>query len=237
VSGNCTVPEALFTKNVTSTACNAPVRDRAQKHTTIVSALVGLSTAAVGIRFGYRLFVAKATPGIDDWFILATFLCVIASHIVTEAGTVPNGLGKDLYTLSPQQITNFLYYFWFMAWIYFLMIVMTKLAIQFFFLRIFPSQLAQRMLWTTIGFTVLWGVAFVAGCLGQCTPVSFNWTKWDGLHQGRCIDITAFTWTHAVLSIMIDCWMLALPLWQIKGLQMSLKKKVGVALMFFVGTL
>jgi hypothetical protein len=237
VSGNCTTTEALFTKNITSVGCDAPIRDRVNKHTVIVSVLVGICTVAVSVRLGYRLLVAKSSLGHDDWCITAAFLCSIASHIVTETGTVSNGLGKDIWKLSSRQITDFLYYFWIMAWIYFLEIVITKLSIQFFFLRIFPSQLAQRLLWATIAFTTLWGAAFFAGCLGQCAPVSYNWTKWDGLHEGKCINITAFTWTHAVTSITIDIWMLALPIWQIKDLQMSLKKKIGVGLMFFVGTL
>jgi hypothetical protein len=156
--------------------------------------------------------------------------------IVEMLGTVPNGLGKDIWTLSPTQITHFLYYFWVLAWIYFLEVVLTKLSIQFFFLRVFPSQLAQRLLWGTVIFTALWGIAFVTTCWGQCRPISYVWTNWDGLHEGKCIHVAAFTWTHAVINICIDIWMLAVPLWQISSLQMSLKKKIGVGLMFFVGT-
>ena len=199
--------------------------------------MFALCTVAIIVRFCYRLFVANAKFAPDDWLILGGWIGAAVSMGVTEGGTIPNGLGKDIYTLTPKQITDFLFYFWVMAWIYFFQTTLIKLSIQFFFLRIFPSQLAQRTLWATIIFTTLWGTAFVAGALGQCTPVSFNWTRWDRLHEGQCINITTFTWTHAVFSILIDLWMLALPLWQIKDLQMSLKKKIGVALMFFVGTL
>jgi hypothetical protein len=196
-----------------------------------VSTLVGLTGIALITRFGYRIFVAKLDLGLDDWFILAATLCIIPSHIVTEAGTVPNGLGKDLWTLTPSQITSFGYYFWIMAWIYFLEIALTKLSMLFFYLRIFPSQSAQRVLWATVAFTTAYGIAFVTTCLFQCWPVSYNWTKWDRQHQGQCININAFTWSHAVMSICLDFWMLAVPLWQIKSLQMNLKKKIGVGLM------
>jgi hypothetical protein len=236
ISSNCTIPEALFSKNVTDSACGAPIRDRGRKHSIIISTLVGIAWAVLLIRFSYRAFVAKFRFGLDDLFILAVGLCVIASEVVEMLGTIPNGLGKDLWTLSPDQITDFLYYFWILAWLYFLEIVLTKLSIQFFFLRIFTSELSQRMLWGTIVFTALWGAASVAAVLGQCIPASFNWTKWDGLHEGHCVSISGLTWSHAVISIVIDLWMLALPLWQIRSLNLSLKKKIGVGLMFFVGT-
>jgi hypothetical protein len=180
--------------------------------------------------------VAKFRFGLDDLFILAVGLCVIASEVVEMRGTIPNGLGKDLWTLIPKQTTDFLYYFWILAWLYFLEVVLTKLSIQFFFLRIFTARHAQRMLWGTIIITAFWGAASFAAVLGQCIPASFNWTRWDGLHEGRCVSISGLTWSHAVIGIVIDLWMLALPIWQIKSLNLSLKKKIGVGLMFFVGT-
>lgn len=39
------------------------------------------------------------------------------------------------------------------------------------------------------------------------------------------------------MSIALDLWILAIPLWQLRSLKMHWKKKVGVALMFCVGTL
>lgn len=39
------------------------------------------------------------------------------------------------------------------------------------------------------------------------------------------------------MSIALDVWMLAIPLWQLRGLKLHWKKKIGVAAMFIVGTL
>jgi hypothetical protein len=50
------------------------------------------------------------------------------------------------------------------------------------------------------------------------------------------VDINAITNTHAALSIILDVWILGIPLFQLRGLQMHWKRKIGVGLMFCVGT-
>lgn len=238
VGASCTMSEALFTKNVTSTACGAPVRNRAPTHTVLVGILVGLAASAVVVRFGYRIFVSDLDLGLDDWFILATLGCIACSEAITEAGTVPNGLGRDLYTLRPEQITRFLYYFYHMAWLYFLEVPLMKLSMLFFFLRIFPQKNTRRVIYGTIAFTVAWGAAYVITSIFQCSPVNYYWLRGTDQHEGTCnVNSDPFTWSQAVLNIVLDVWMLCIPLHQIKNLQMNRRKKIGVASMFVVGTL
>lgn len=106
VTLNCTIPDALVVKNVSSTACGVPVRDEGT-HYNIVSVTLGaISGAVIILRLGFKLFIAKTGLGLDDWFILATILIGVPSSVITSEGLVPNGLGRDIWTLKPQQITN-----------------------------------------------------------------------------------------------------------------------------------
>lgn len=106
VKSNCTIPDALVVKNVSSTACGVPVRDGGT-HYNIVSVTLGvISGATILMRLGFKIFVAKTGLGLDDWFILATILVGVPSSVITSEGLVPNGLGRDIWTLKPQQITN-----------------------------------------------------------------------------------------------------------------------------------
>lgn len=93
------------------------------------------------------------------------------------------------------------------------------------------------MLWATFVVTAMWSVAFLLWTIFQCQPVNFYWKEWEQIHKGHCSDPNALTWSHAAIGIVIDIWMLAIPLWQIRSLQLHWKKKVGVAVMFCVGTL
>jgi hypothetical protein len=56
-------------------------------------------------------------------------------------------------------------------------------------------------------------------------------------HEGSCLNINAIAWANAIISILLDVWMLAIPLWQLKGLQLDWKKKLGVGMMFSVAAL
>ncbi|KAG8161106.1 hypothetical protein KVR01_009370 [Diaporthe batatas] len=65
--------------------------------------------------------------------------------------------------------------------------------------------------------------------------MSYFWDMWDGEHVGRCINIYAMAWAHAIINIALDVWMLALPASQVWGLKMPLRRKLGVMVMFGLG--
>lgn len=111
------------------------------------------------------------------------------------------------------------------------------MSLLLFYLRIFPSQTMRCLLVGTIVFDVVFGVSFVIASVVQCIPLDYFWNMWDGEHQGHCININALGWANAIISIVLDFWMLALPLSQLRLLRLHWKKKVAVAFMFMVGTL
>jgi len=73
--------------------------------------------------------------------------------------------------------------------------------------------------------------------LTQCQPISFYWKGWDQLHKGHCIGINSLAWAIAAVGIILDFWMLGIPISQLIHLQMKWKRKLAVASMFGVGTL
>ncbi|POS77342.1 CFEM domain-containing protein [Diaporthe helianthi] len=153
----------------------------------------------------------------DDWAILVALCLGVPGTIVLCERSVPNGSGKDL-------------------WTYFLDLAALKLSLLLFYLRMFTSTTMNRLLWATVVFDVIYGIVFALVALLQCRPISYFWLNWDREHQGTCINTNAVGWANAGISIAMDFWMLALPLSQLKGLRLHWRKKIGVALMFFVGT-
>lgn len=173
---------------------------------------------------------------LDDWTILATVLVGTALTAVTIGGTIKHGIGHDLWVLQHDQITTMLFYFEIIAVLYFTTLTLLKLSILFFYIKVFTTPGAQRLLWATAVFTGVWGIVYVIVAIFQCQPISYFWTHWDGLHEGRCLNINAITSSNAGISIVLDIWSLGIPLWQLRRLQLHWKKKIGVALMFVVGT-
>jgi hypothetical protein len=226
----------LVAKNLTETACDAPVRDKGRLYNNISNAFGCISGGIVALRLASKYFI-HSEFGLDDYFIAFTLAAGIPSSVLTVHGLTSNGLGRDIWTVSFEQITNFIHVFYIMEILYFLQVALLKLSLLFFYLRIFPGTKICKLIWGTIAFDVLFGAVFVFVSIFQCRPVSLYWKNWDGEHQGKCFDVNAIGWANAVISILLDGWMLALPISQIVGLKLHWKKKIGVALMFIVGTL
>jgi hypothetical protein len=199
--------------------------------------LTALSAVFVLSRLFCKQHLTKTDLDLDDWFIGLAFLFGIISATINVKTLTPNGLGKDVWTLTPDKITAFAKFFYIDAIFYFFDVALLKLSILFFYIRIFPDNTIQRLLWGTVVFDILFGTAFVLGSIFQCTPIPYSWTYWRGEGGGTCVDITSIAWANATISIAIDIWMLALPLSQLPKLNMNWRKKLSVAMMFSVGTL
>jgi hypothetical protein len=236
VHKTCTLRQALVTKNATSTICHVPVRYRG-KSIRVSNIVIAVITAACGLtRFFYRVIFTSSEIGYDDWTVLFALFAGVPSVVFIDRKVVPNGLGRDIWTVDPDSITEFAKYVFGLEVLYFCHVALFKLMLLFFFLRIFPKPIIRRLLWATIIFNCLNGTIFVIVSIFQCRPISYNWLKWDGEHHGYCININALAWSNAIISIITDIWMLGVPLYEVFHLQLSWRKKLGVAVMFCVGT-
>ena len=226
----------VVTKNVTQTLCGAPIRDRSQSLITSDIILGTISGVVVLIRIVFKLWTHLGISG-DDWWIMLSIAIGIPSTIIIPQGTTANGLGKDVWTVPFDSITRFGMFFYIMELLYFVQLSVAKMSLIFFFLRIFPSPPVRKVLWATSIFIGVYCIVFLLIGAFQCRPIDFYWTKWDNEHEGTCLDLNAIVWSNAAISIALDAWMLAIPLSQLRGLNLHWKKKIGVGMMFCVGTL
>ncbi|SPJ88925.1 related to integral membrane protein PTH11 [Fusarium torulosum] len=236
VSEGCSVKEALTTQNWTNTYCNGPVRDKASSLIKLNIILGVFSGTSILLRIGSKIFFLHSDFGLDDLFTILSFCCCVPSIAIIIHGTAIYGLGRDIWTLEFDDITTFTFFFYLLEVLYFPLISLLKMSLLFFYLRIFSFGLAHKLLWGTIIFNALYGIIFVCLAAFQCNPISYFWTKWDGKHEGTCLNINAIGWANASISIVLDLWILAIPLWYLRSLNLHWKKKIGVAVMFLVGT-
>ncbi|PVI07773.1 hypothetical protein DM02DRAFT_637636 [Periconia macrospinosa] len=244
----CAFPESIMgimAKNISLTTCGAPIRNRGPEYARISNGMFCTAAGFVVVRFAYKIWFARIDIGMDDWCSLATVLCgvnvseifyPIHQRLVLTLVAVVKGLGQDIWVLRPDQITDMLRAFYVMACVYFAEAALLKLCLLFFFIRVFESRGIRRLLWGTIAFVTIWGALYCFIAIFQCRPISYFWKNWDGLHRGTCLDINAIPTSHAVISVVIDFWILAVPLWQVPKLHMRWQKKVGIGFMFSVGT-
>ncbi|KAH7359712.1 hypothetical protein BKA66DRAFT_426862 [Pyrenochaeta sp. MPI-SDFR-AT-0127] len=238
VRQSCTIRESLTAKNATQPICNIPTRYKGRTTRVCGLAFSIICPLIVSVRLLYKAMLSTTNLGLDDWTILLLLCVSIPSMVIIDKFAIPYGAGMDVWTVPFDHITNFVRWLYVLGILYLLQIALLKLSILFFLLRIFPRRMTTRVLKATIVFTMLYGAAFVIAGIFQCQPVSFYWTSWDKnpTIRGKCMNINALNWSNAAIGIVLDVWMLAIPLYEVFHLKLSLQKKISVSLMFFVGT-
>lgn len=75
--------------------------------------MLGVVTGVVVVlRLVLRLLITRAGLEADDWAVVAAFLIGLPGTVIICVGTIPNGVGRDVWTLTPDQITKFGMWFW-----------------------------------------------------------------------------------------------------------------------------
>ncbi|CZS97490.1 related to integral membrane protein PTH11 [Rhynchosporium agropyri] len=251
VQSSCRIKAALKTLNVTHHLCEDPIRDARNYYNTVSDVFGILSGIAVLLRL-YSRWISAQHFWYDDYIIAFAIAIGIPGTVMNVKGckrapsqypiaannklkVTYNGLGLDIWQVGYKQITDFIHVFFAMELLYFTELGMVKMSILFFYLRLFPSPTFRRWVWGTAILNGIFTFLFVTIGLFSCAPLSFYWKRWDGEHKGKCLNINALGWSHAAVSIAFDIWMLALPMFQLRGLKLHWKKKIGVASMFGVG--
>ncbi|KAF7198334.1 Satratoxin biosynthesis SC1 cluster protein 4 [Pseudocercospora fuligena] len=152
------------------------------------------------------------------------------------------GLGKDLWTLEPEQITATLYHFWVEAMLYNFVMTFTKISIILLYLRIWTSENTwtgrfRMACFVLIALHVAYAIAIAFTVAFECAPVSLTWTRWDGEHHGTCVDYQAQSYAISALNVVLDFATFLLPIPKLVTLNISIRKKIGVCFTFLVGFL
>ncbi|KAK1466182.1 CFEM domain-containing protein [Colletotrichum cuscutae] len=239
---NCSVVDGLKSQRSLFDICGLPNRDRGASATASAVAGAMVAVFSVGVRIYSRLSRLDYMIGLDDYALIFSMLMSVPMSVVVVF-TVQNGLGKDIWTLTPEQINEFfkltrlgkLFYIGEHFYAFTVMFAKTKLL--FFYLRLFSDEKFRRLTWGVIWACVISAVSFLVATSVQCWPISYTWTKWDGEHQGRCHDINVQTRAHASVNIALDVVVVAMPISQIVRLNWRWRQKVGAGMMFAVALL
>ena len=103
------------------------------------------------------------------------------------------------------------------------------------YLRIFLDKTFRVLCKIGITFTALCNVAFILVTIFQCVPVSAIWDK--TVEPATCIKSKAFWFSYAMINIVSDVTILALPIPQILKLHLSWRNKLGLIAVFMMGSL
>lgn len=74
---------------------------------------------------------------------------------------------------------------------YIVALPLIKISIILTYIRIFTERSFKNVAYAAIGLNLAYVIAFTVVTVIQCSPISYAWTKWDGEHEGTCMNVNA----------------------------------------------
>ncbi|TDZ29026.1 hypothetical protein C8035_v004595 [Colletotrichum spinosum] len=233
VTANCTISERLAAAKGSADNCGITTEDNRALPRFLTGILFVLPTAFIIIRLVNKW--ANPSPwAADDTTAMIGYVCTVPL-VATTYLSLEIGLGNAIWTVDQSRLTDFFKLLFITQTLYLSGLMATKASVLYFFLRIFPATGIRRVLWATLAFNYIIGVIYLGLTFGSCRPLSVYWEGWAGERESKCLDYLPLVLSHAIINLILDLWMIVLPITQLYGLHLAFKKKFGVILMFSVG--
>ncbi|KAI9792921.1 MAG: hypothetical protein M1816_001243 [Peltula sp. TS41687] len=202
-----------------------------------------LGLVAVALRFAVRS-QRKVSFGVDDWLCLPAVALVVGAGIIMIIGSATHTIGThspdiglEIFTyegkeqILQEKLSTALDLVQIAA------LGFIKLSILFLYRRIFRGRVFEITSRIAIGFTIAWTVAFLVAYLSAC-GTNF-WAYYSSLAalQENCVDTFKLMLTLAVTDVMVDLFILGIPIPFVFALQLPLQRKIAVCAILMLGTL
>ncbi|KAI0165998.1 hypothetical protein GGR57DRAFT_1525 [Xylariaceae sp. FL1272] len=210
------------------------VPNRGRELLVIDLVLLFITATIVITRCFVRVFMVKRF-GADDWTMLfATVFFILYSS--SSVSGVHYGTGRHRADLAPADYAQAKEFWWFCYLTYSWSMLMSKLSIGLFLLRVAVQRIHIWIIYSNMVTTIITCLAFFFVTIFQCHPVSYWWD--DYTQSGTCIDskvVIALAYLYSVCAIITDFTFALLPAWIIWGLQMKTRTKLALIPLMAMG--
>ena len=223
------------------TSCGVPLHDEALPVTIITWTTFGFAATSVVARLISRVRAFDGSGFSWDDFTIVLVLAILSPFNILVQYMVELGLGKDIWMLTAENITNVLFYFWLDDFFYIFIMSFTKISILMLYLRMWPSKdepkkrVFQGICFALIISLSVYTVVLSSVLLMGCNPLSYAWLRWDGRHDGQCLSDEVEVFAIAGLNMSTDLIVFFLPIPKLLSLPISASKKIAVCATFLAG--
>lgn len=198
------------------------------------AALSALATILVIARFITRVHT-KVGLKVDDWAIVIALL-IAWGEFVTNVICGQNGLGRHLITVMPNEAIALEKALYANVILFPIAICIIQLSILLFYVRVFTLRDVRFKIALLVcaGLSVGICVSQVLPTIFQCSPIAYTWNK--AVEGGHCINVHIMWIVQDVLFLVLDIYVVVLPLPMIWNLQITRPEKIAVSGMFLLGS-
>ncbi|KAJ5242950.1 uncharacterized protein N7469_001277 [Penicillium citrinum] len=244
VESKCTTKEFFTTKRLYEKACDiAPLQGPQPINGSTLAPLILASVFFVARIFAKGSGLAGGW-GWDDYTIIVSYFMGVVIYVLytytSESNFTPvirYGFGQNIWDVDFPVITQFYKFFQALAVMYKIQISLAKISVVLFLLRIFQSPTFRYISYALIGINTAIGITWAFVDSFRCLPVHLTWDGWKNEEQGQCINFIDSILVNCLVNIFVDTVTIVLPVYEVSKLQMPLRQKATVALMFVVGSL
>ena len=115
-----------------------------------------------------------------------------------------------------------------------------KLSISLMLLRLVIEKSHRLLIYVVTVIIQVYSVVFFFLFIFQCLPLSYFWTRFQGVTDGQCMDpqiIVTATYVYSGIAVLYDWTMALLPWFVVRKLQMNLRTKLLCAIILALGSM
>ena len=115
-------------------------------------------------------------------------------------------------------------------------ITLAKVSILTLYASVFTTRRFRIAKDSVLVFCLIWCIAMSAVSVAQCVPVQDSWNPLR-LTEGRCVLFGLFTLFEELTNVVLNMIVLLLPISVIRKLQLPIRQKWILSLIFLLGSL
>ncbi|KAK0111669.1 hypothetical protein ONS95_002014 [Cadophora gregata] len=192
-----------------------------------------LGTVAIILRLVGRWIVLRKF-GVDD-ITMTVGMVLTGGYLFEILYGRRFGLGLHGADIAFERMHNVLMLIYAIQLTYNTIIALVKISIVSFYLRLATVDSALRKgSWATIIFLLAFYITTQTTTTLQCLPIHSNWDL-TGTVKKKCINTVVYFYIIAVVNILLDIWILLLPVRTLSNIKRSRRDKIVLLIIFGVG--
>ncbi|CZR51597.1 uncharacterized protein PAC_01474 [Phialocephala subalpina] len=204
----------------------------ADSHSLQITVFIVIAFITTGLRLEARR-MRNVPIAVDDFLLLAALFFLCISVGLQFACVIAGGVGRHTADINPLDVVKTLKLILPFEALYGITLCLIKSSIICFYFRIFGKTKSFRIsAFVVLAFIICWALSVVLETFLLCRPVAYNW---DTSIKGTCGDRNTVYVSAGALNVITDFMVMSLPIPHILSLQLKLKKKLGLLLMFSLG--
>ncbi|KAF8459966.1 hypothetical protein BDZ91DRAFT_624875, partial [Kalaharituber pfeilii] len=194
--------------------------------------LCAVSCSVVMLRLWVRLRMTRQGLGLDDAFMITSMVLNIAETSLVCV-TTNYGLGRHIEYVDPTNSTIFLKLAYSAVLVYVSLIFVIKSSLILFFRRLSLSRYLNAWCWGYFGLNSVFWIVFMMLGIFSCAPIPYFWDR--SIPGGKCLNLKILYLANASISVIMDVAALVLPIRAVFSLNLVLRKKIQLAVLFACG--